>query len=212
MGLFSFISGLLGAGAAKGASRRAETAQLGYLNTALGEEHRQFDLTRSDYAPYTAEGSAAATAEGNLVGLNGDGVQQSALDALKASPLYQMLYHNGLEANLQNASATGGIRGGNEVRSLADFGTDTFAQTIQRQLESLGGIAGRGAGAVGGASAAGGNIVSQIAQLLGQQGQVRAGGILTRGGITNGMFQNAGGFLDQIGSKIPGLGPFAAAF
>ena len=212
MGLFSFVGGLLGANSAKKASRRAETAQLGYLNDALGEEHRQFDLTRADYAPYTAEGSAAATAEGNLVGLNGTGVQQTALDELMASPLYQMLYRNGLEANLQNASATGGIRGGNEARSLADFGADTFAQTIQRQLESLGGIAGRGAGAVGGASAAGGNIVSQIAQLLGQQGQVRAGGILTRGGITNGMFQNAGSFLDQIGSKIPGLGPFAAAF
>jgi hypothetical protein len=74
-------------------------------------------------------------------------MQGAAITALQASPYYQSLYKNGLEANLQNASATGGIRGGNEVRSLADFGADTLNQTIQQQLSALAGLAGMGQGA-----------------------------------------------------------------
>ena len=207
MGLFSFLGGMIGGSAAKSASRKAEAAQLGYLDKALGEEHRQFDLTRSDYAPAREAGTAALGAEGDLVGLHGGGVQASAIEALRNSPLFQSLFRTGQEAVLQNASATGGVRGGNTIRSLADFGSDTLAQVIQQQLSRLGGIADRGMAAVGGTANSGDSITQAIAQLLGQQGQVRAGGILTRGGITNGMFQNAGSFLDQINPlQFLGLG------
>lgn len=212
MGIFSFIGGLLGAGAAKKASQKAETAQLGYLNQALGEEHRQFDLTRSDFAPWRDAGGLALGQQGDLTGIHGAGVQQGAIDALMQSPLYQSLYRNGMEANLQNASATGGVRGGNEVRSLADFGSDTLAQVIQQQLGNLGAISGQGLAATGSTANSGDQLTQAIASILGQQGQVRAGGILTRGGITNGMWQNAGNFLGQAASMIPGLGPIAKMF
>lgn len=212
MGLFSFIGGLLGAGAAKKASRSAETAQLGYLSQALNAEQQQRQQSRTDLAPWMTGGVNALTGQENLLGLNGNGVQQSAIDSLQQSPLYQSLYRNGLEANLQNTSATGGIRGGNEVRSLADFGSDTLAQVIQQQLGNLGGLSQQGQQAAGATVASGDQLTQMISQILGQQGQVRAGGILTRGGITNGMFQNAGNFLGQAASMIPGLGAFGKLF
>lgn len=198
MGLFSLVGGLLGGGAAKKASRNAEQAQLQYLTQALGVQQQQQQQDRTDFTPYREVGASALGAQGNLVGINGPGVQGTAIQQLMQSPLYQSLYRNGLEANLQNASATGGIRGGNEVRGLADFGADTLSTTIQNQLQNLGGISGMGLQGTQAGSAAGGNLAAQIAQILGQQGQVRAGGILTRGGITNGMWQNAGSGLDDM--------------
>lgn len=202
IGLFSFVGGLIGGGKAKGASRKAEAAQLQYLSQALGEQRRQFDLTREDYAPYLGAGTAALGQQGDLVGLNGSGVQASAIEALRSSPLFQSLFNTGQEAILQNASATGGIRGGNTQRGLADFGADTLAQVIERQLAQLGGISGRGQQAVGDVSSFGANKAAQVASLLGQQGQVRAGGLLTRGGINAGIWNNAGSFLDEVMSKI----------
>lgn len=210
MGLFSFIGGLIGGGSAKKASRRAEAAQLEYLTQALGEQRRQFDLTRSDFAPYLETGTEALGGQADLLGLNGAEAQARAIGLLQEQPLYQSLYRTGEEAVLQNAAATGGLRGGNTQRSLADFGADTLARTIQEQLAQLGGLSGRGQQAVSDVSAAGSNITDAIASILGQQGQVRAGGILTRGGISSGMWNNAGAFLDNnINSVLRAIGlPF----
>lgn len=216
MGLFSALGSLFGGSSAKKASRKAEAAQLEYLNKALAEQRRQYDTTRTDYEPWRTTGVEALGGQSDLLGLNGADEQAAAIAALQDSPMYQSLYRNGLEANLQNASATGGIRGGNEVRSLADFGADTLSTTIMNQLAQLGGLSGTGLQATGGTAASGDAITQAISQLLGQQGQVRAGGILTRGGITNSMWNNAGSALDSAISSviggIPGLGSVAKLF
>ena len=216
MGLFGAIAGLFGGGSAKKASRRAEAAQLEYLGKALDESRRQYDTTRSDYEPYRTTGVDALGDQADLLGLNGAEAQAAAIEALRGSPLYESLYRNGEEAVLQNAAATGGIRGGNTQRGLADFGADTLSSTIMNQLRELGGIAGTGLQATGGTAASGDALTAQIASILGQQGQVRAGGLLTRGGINSSMWQNAGAGLDSaIGSilgGIPGLGGLSKLF
>jgi hypothetical protein len=81
-------------------------------------------------APYRDIGAKALSQYGDLVGTHGAAQQQSAIDALKASPFYQSLFRTGEETELQDAAATGGVRGGNTQRSLADFGSDTLMKTI----------------------------------------------------------------------------------
>lgn len=207
MGLFSFVGSLIGGGKQKKASRRAEAAQLEYLNRALDEQRRQFDQTREDFSPYSNIGRAGLDDLGDLIGINGNDVQGSAIEALRASPFYQSLYRTGEEALLANASATGGLRGGNTQRSLADFGADTLATTIDRQLANLGGLAGLGIGATESVANFGANKANNVSNILGQQGQVRAGGLLTRGGITAQQFNNAGSFLDSaVSAFLPGGG------
>jgi hypothetical protein len=212
IGLFSFVGSLLGAGASKKASRRAEAAQLDFLNRALGLQEQQYAQDRADFTPYREAGTEALGRQGDFLGLNGNDAQGSAIDSLMASPWYQALYRNGLEANLQNASATGGIRGGNEVRSLADFGSDTLATSIDRMLAQLSGVSAQGLGATGTGAALGANNINQQASNLGAQGQVRAGGLLTRGGINSQLWNNAGSMFGDLASMIPGLGPFAKMF
>lgn len=119
--------------------------------------------------------------------------------------MLESVIRNGEEALLQNAAATGGIRGGNTQRGLADFRADAFADQLNQQIARLAGMAGLGMGATDSVSGFGANASSNIANLFGQQGQVRAGGLLTRGGINNQLWNNAGSFLDNAaGNAISG--------
>jgi hypothetical protein len=193
---------MLGAGSAKKASRSAETAQIGFLDRALGEFSNQRDQDRVAYAPFTEGGSAGLSSLLDLLGINGPEAQQRAMGIVQSSPALASVIRNGEESVLQNASATGGLRGGDTQRGLADFRSDAFAQELERQIGRLGGISNMGLQAVGGASGAGQNSTRSIADILGQQGQVRAGGILTRGGISSSMWNNGGAFLDDAVNKV----------
>jgi hypothetical protein len=210
MGLFSFVGGLLGAGAQKKASRNAQAAMNDALNKAIGTEQHQYEQTRQDFMPYLNGGVSAFGQLGNLAGANGADQWQTAIAALQQSPYYQSLYNNGQEAVLQNASATGGIRGGNTQTGLANFGRDTLAMAIQQQLQNLGGIANMGLGAAGSVGGFGANQANAVAGLQQNIGQNNSSNILTRGGINAGMWNSAGGFLDSAVSAalgaFPGLG------
>ncbi len=257
MGLFSAISGILGGGAQKKASRAAENAQLGFIDqgmssirdsTAAGqagldpyEDAGTGALSQImallgisspgqiDYAAYVA-GNPDLAAEWNRVkdegrfrtpeeygqwhyqtrgqtegrdvsaftsGATGEGSQADAIAQLEASPLFQSLLRNGEEGILQNNAATGNLRGGNIKSSLANFRADTLTRTIENQLARLGGLSGAGLSAATGSAQLGANGGAQIADMLGQKGQVRAGGLLTRGGITAGQYNNVGSFIDE---------------
>lgn len=206
MGLFGTIGSIIGGGKAKKASKKATKAQVDAMNKAIDEQRRQYDTTRADFDPYRQAGYTGLGQLGDLVGINGGEKQGSAIEALRASPFYQSLYRNGEEALLQNASATGGIRGGDTERGLADFGADTLMQTIQQQLSSLGGLAGMGMGATESVANFGANKANAVSGLLKGIGDAKASGYLTRGGITAGQWSAAGGALDQAISAAIGAG------
>jgi hypothetical protein len=213
MGIFSAIGGLLGGGAAKKASKKAMRAQVEAANKGIAEVNKGWDYTQGLFQPWQQAGTGALGGVTNLLGLGDAGSQQAAIDALKASPFYQSLYRTGEEALLQNASATGGLRGGDTQRSLADFGADTLAQTIQQQLQNLGGVAQLGYGATEALGAHGSQRTSDISNLLLGQGQARASDYIRRGAITAGMWNNLGALGDQaLGAVTAGFGAPGGGF
>jgi hypothetical protein len=213
MGLFSFLGGILGASAEKKASRGAQAAEVDALNKAMGIQQANLQQTRGDLAPEFGLGNSAIGAYGDLTGANGNDKWSAALAALKDSPLYQSLFRNGQETLLQNASATGGMRGGNTERGLADFGSDTLSTTLQQRLQELMASIGIGTQAKGVAAGVGMNTANQSSGFQGKIGDANAQGILTRGGLTAGMFNSAGGFLDNaVQAFLPGGGGFKSIF
>jgi hypothetical protein len=210
VGLFSFIGGLLGAGAEKKAVSKATQAQVDAYNHGIDEQRREYDQTRTDFQPYLNAGTSALPQMEDLLGLNGPDKASAAIDALKQSPIYQSLYNNGQEAILANGAATGGIRGGNQQGALADFGRDTLSSVIQNQLSSLGGLAGLGEGATNQVSGFGQASTDNIIKLLSSIGGAQASGDLTKGGLTAGMWNSAGQFGDSLVSAafgaFPGMG------
>jgi len=204
-GIGSAIGGIFGGKGQKKSIDKAAQAQLQAAQLGIDEQRRQFDTTRGDLMPWLQAGQAALGAEQDLLGLSGTEDQAAAIAALKGSPLFQTLFDTGEEAILANASATGGLRGGNTNRSLADFGSDTLTRVIQQQLANLGGLRGAGQttgtalGQIGSASA------GQVSQLLGQQGAAQADNYLSRAAIdamnTNNLFSSLALFPGMGGLK-----------
>lgn len=205
MGLFSSIAGIFGAASKKKAAKKASAAQQQAAQQGIDAVSAQNALTQKNFAPYLEAGSKALGAQSDLLGLNGTGVQGSAIDALRASPLFQSLFGNGQEAILNNASATGGLRGGNIQRSLADFGADTLAKTIESQLAALGGLSGQGFNAATNGGQLGAASAEQIAQLLGNKGAAKAGGILGKAAANQELYANLGNLATDVASAFKGM-------
>lgn len=172
----------------------------------IAESARQFNVTRQDFAPYQEAGTQALGAMTDLLGLGGEAEQQSAIDALRDSPLYRSLYRAGEEATLANASATGGLRGGNTQRSLYNLGEDTLSSVIASQLANYGGLVGVGTGAAGAVGNFGANAVAQQNALRNQGADAMAQSRLVRGGIAAQNWQNAGSFVEDAIGAIAGGG------
>lgn len=196
--------GAIGGGliASSGASHAANI-QSQADQAAIGEQQREFNTTNSELAPFRSAGLAGLSGYGNLLGTNGGPAQQQAITALQSSPLYQSLYRNGLEATLANASATGGLRGGNAQRSLANFGADTLASTINNQLGYLGGLAGMGLGATNATGQFGQNAANNISNITVSQGQTNANAAAAQAGALSGIFKN----LTSLSSFLPSIIP-----
>lgn len=184
---------------------------------AIAEQQRQFDLSRSDQMPWLDAGEGALGGIMDLLGIAGPGQpsgrvderQAEAIAALEKSPLFRSLVRNGEEAILANGSATGGLRGGNIQDTLANFRSDALSQVIQQQLANLGGLSGTGVGSAQSLGALGSGYAGNISGLLAQQGNVMAGGILGKAGVSNQKNNSIGGLIGDVvggGDVLKGLG------
>lgn len=202
------------AGRQKSSGDSAADAQSSAAQAGIDEQRRQFDALQKLLAPYAQAGTGSLTAQQNLIGLGGQDAQQAAIDRLQAGPQFQSMLGAGTNAILQNASATGGLRGGNTQGALAAFAPSLLAQVIQQQYGNLGGITGLGENAAAMTGNAGMQSGNAISNLLQQQGAARAGGYLNAGksdqqmfnGITRGFGQFLGG---GGGGGGGGLGGFS---
>ena len=202
------VGGITGAKQAGKASEAASQTQAAAAQAGIDEQRRQFDAlvklmtpyvtagqgALAGYSPYQQAGQQALGGQQALLGLQGAGAQQQAINALAQSPQMQALMKQGEDAMLQNAAAPGGLRGGNIQGALAQFRPQMLQQMIDQQYSRLGGLAGTGLQAtshlagMGQASAAGQasagmGAASNIGNLLAQQGAATAGGQIARGSV-----------------------------
>ena len=117
----------------------------------------------------------------NLIGLGGPEAQQTAIQQIEESPRFQALTQQGENALLQNASATGGLRGGNVQGALAESQPNLLPNEIDRQYAKLSGLSQQGQAATGSQASFGQATGANVSDLLGQQGQTWAGVALAEG-------------------------------
>lgn len=200
--LGGFVGDITGSTAAAEGAQQAAATQAAAAQAGIGEQRRQFDAITEMMAPYVAAGGQALAGQQALAGLGGDAAQQQAIAQLQAGPQFQAMTQQGEEAMLQQAAATGGLRGGNIQGALAQFRPQMLSQLIESQYGKLGGIAGMGQASAGQQAAAGQQTAGNIANLLQQQGAATAGGQLAAGGAQQQAFSN----LMGLGSTVGGLG------
>ncbi len=173
----TLVSGYMQGEAAKdAASTQAQASEAG-----IQEQRRQFDVVQKLLEPYVTGGTKAFEQQQALVGVQGPEAQRAAIAALEQGPAFQALQQQGENALLQQASATGGLRGGNVQAALAQFRPQLLSQLIEQQYGQLGGLAKYGQASAAGTGAAAQETGSNVAQLLAAQGAAQAGGQLAAG-------------------------------
>lgn len=200
-------SAIVGAVASKKAAEGQQAAaqtQATASEAGIAEQRRQFDALAELMSPFISAGEAGLEGQQALIGLGGPEAQQEAISGLEASPLFGALVGQGEEAILQNAAATGGLRGGNTQAALAQFRPQILSQLIESQYGKLGGLSQLGQASAAGQASAGLQTGTNIANLLSQQGAALAGGQIARG---NQFGSIAGGALSGAGagSQLGGL-------
>jgi hypothetical protein len=212
------MSASKGAAASKAAAAQQATAQ----GSAIEVQNAQFqqiqellrpyveagkpDLTQ----PYVQAGPGALQGMQGLAGLRGAAEQQAAIDQIKQGAQFQELARQGEQGILQNASATGGLRGGNVQAALAQFRPALLNQLIESQYGKLAGLTQLGSTStenllrLGQASAAGVGAAGQasaqnIGNLYAAQGAAQAGGLM---GQANAITQGGAGISNAIGGGV----------
>lgn len=157
---------------------------------------------RAEGRQATMSSRGSLSAQQDLLGLNGTDAQGSAISGIENSPYFSGLVKQGENAILQNASATGGLRGGNTQAALAQFRPNMLSAAIDQQYQRLGGLTSLGQNAAAGVGNAGLNMANNNTSLLGQIGAAQAGGIL---GQARANVQGINGLSSAFGAAMPTL-------
>ena len=164
-------------------------------DTATGQAQESFDQGREFYRPYAEGGQQAFDQQLALSGASG----QAAFDqANMESPYTRFLQEEGERAVTRNASALGGLGGGNVMQELQRRGQGLAQQGLQQQYNNLSSLSGMGM-----ASASG------RAGLSGTEGQVASGITSMAGRNMADMSMSAGqqaGQAQLLAGQFRGLG------
>ena len=194
------------------AASSAAASQTASAEMGIEEQRRQFDRVQELLAPYVSAGNDALSGQLGLLGLGGPEAQQAAIARIEGGPQMAAMQQQGENAILQNASATGGLRGGNTQGALAQFRPQLLSSLIDQQYGRLGGLAGMGQASAAGVGAAGQAMGNNVSQLFAQQGAAQAASSLAQGRASGNMFGQigqAGGFLaSKFGQRPKGATPF----
>jgi hypothetical protein len=186
---------LLSAGVQASAAKKGAAAQTASAQAGIDEQRRQFDAVRKLLEPFVAGGTTAFGQQMALTGAAGADAQRAALQTLEQGPEFAAMARQGENAILQNASATGGLRGGNVQGALAQFRPQILSGLIEQQYSRLGGLAAAGQNAAAGVGTAGMQTGQNIANLMQQQGAAQAGSALAQG-------QAFGNFIGSMGTAV----------
>lgn len=189
------------------AAKKAASAQVEAADRASDVQMEMFNRTRELLQPYVEAGTSSLAQQMALVGAAGPEAQQAAISAIEAGPEFQAITRQGEEAILQQASATGGLRGGNTQAALAQFRPQVLSSLIEQQYGRLGGITSMGQNAAAGVGNAGMQTGTNVANLMQQQGAAQAGAALAGAQAWGNSFGNIGTMFGSLaGMKSDGSG------
>ena len=249
-GIGSYLSSKSQAGAAKEASQtQQDAAQASLLenqrqyNESMGFSREQLAnmQAQAEYAkqqgllaqqgqqPFLNAGLGAMGQQQAMLGMNGPEAQQAIMNMLSSSPQMAEMAKQGEMGILQNASPTGGLRGGNTQWVLAQSRPQLLNQMMDQYYNRLGGFTGMGFNAasnignygigMGGTAMQQGQLGMNAAQnaakmgaqyagansdLMQQQAAAKAGGQIAQGGLAHQQFS------DLMGIGQLALGAYGA--
>lgn len=246
IGSLGLVKDPLGIESGERAAGAAADVQSQGQQAAIEEQRRQFDITsgqltaaeeanrkallagqeqqRAQLGQFAQGGAQAFQQQQALLGLGTPEQQAAVQGAIQESPGQQFIRQRAQRNLVRNASAIGGLGGGNVRSALVEQGAGFAAQDVGNQFARLGQLAGRGQqaasnigqGALNTASGIGSGAINTAAR-QGQFGQQAAANIGQ--GLVGQSQARASGILgqQQAGSQATGqllglAGQFGGAF
>lgn len=157
------------------AAQEAAQAQAQASLAGVEEERREFDITQETFRPTIEAGDLAREQQLALLGLRGE---EAFEQATRLSPAQAFIEKRSQRNLLRNASAIGGVGGGNIRSALVEQGAGFAGTQLQNQFSQLGQVAGQGTASVANQGQLAGQSSQNIANLLQAGGQAQASGIL----------------------------------
>ena len=183
----------------KRSSDKAVDAQVAGSDAALAQADKaQLALTTA-LKPYTEGGNQAFTGMLDMLGM-GQAGQQGARDAIidiEGSPQFQSMTRQGEEAILANASATGGLRGGNTQGALAQFRPQVLNQLLEQKFQRLAGVSQLGQASAAQVGAGAINTGANAGNILVNRGEAIGQGAIAQGNALNQFIGGAGSALTK---------------
>ena len=180
--LFSVGASLVGSALQSDATSDAAEAQAESTREGIAEQRRQFDLTRTDFAPYRETGVNALRQF--AAGIN---APTTAADVM-SDPGYKFGLDQGQQAIDRKIAAMGGRVSGAAIKAAGRFGTNYattgYTAADQRRndrLNRLASLAGIGQSATGASAAAGTSAANNISSMTTAQGNASAGARMSQG-------------------------------
>lgn len=150
VGAATVVSGVAGSAMSASAAGDAADAQKQASQNNLQLATRQYDTMQGQIQPFLGAGNNGIAGYENLIGVNGNQAQGTAINEIKQGPQYQGLMQTGNENILANASATGGLRGSNTSNTLDNTSISTLNGLITQRLSNYGTLMGNGLTAITG--------------------------------------------------------------
>lgn len=192
------------------AAKDAQKAQMYMMQQAIKEQRKAFAEGKEMLQPYSQAGLGGLQSYLALLGQSGNEAQQAAIAGLEQTPGYQAQLGAGQRAILQNAAATGGLRGGNVQQGLAEFGSGLFGQYYQQQLDRLGQLQNQGLQTQTGLANLRAGQAANISNQYNMMGQAQGQGILAQQAAKQQGMSNLGSALGAGAGFIFG-GPAGGA-
>jgi len=189
--------------AAQSAVSDAASAQQQQAAAAIRVQQQQFARIAQMLLPYRAAGQKAIVNQQRLLGLLGDKQQAAVIKQIEQSPEFEAMFKQGENAILQNASATGGLRGGNVQRALSQFRPSVLSNLLQQHFQNLGGLSSLGQSSAAMVGNAGQQMGINVGNLLEGIGASQAGASLAGAQISNNNLSNILSGVSQLTGLIP---------
>jgi hypothetical protein len=125
------VSSLLGSEASSDAAQTAAQASGEASAASVGEQRRQYDLTRADYQPFLTAGTGAVNRLAAGMAPGGEFSRGFTAADFETDPGYAFRMSEGMKALERSAAARGGLLSGATLKGTQRFGQDLASQEYQ---------------------------------------------------------------------------------
>jgi len=217
-------SAVVGGVMASDAAGDAADASSAASAASVGEQRRQYDLSRADQAPYLAAGTGAVNRLGAGVAAGGEFGAATPFDFRydqNTDPGYAFRFSEGMKGLERSAAARGGLLSGATLRGITRYGQDMGSQEYQNAFNRyttgfnantgernqlynrLAGVAGTGQTATNQIGAQGANMASNIGNAYMNNAANQGNAAMAAAGIRTSAFGGAANALGRMYGRNP---------